>query len=249
MAPEVLSRGVYNYKADIWSIGTILFEMIAGYSPFKQAQNKDQLKRQQKSALTLPPDVHMSRECISFINHCLTYNAYKRPSWEELRNHRFIRNGGSRGHTGPKSKRGESNGSSKSLKHDAKRSGSRGGAPFVPESLISTSQRLLFDASDKNHHSQSLFKPRKVTSETQKFINDQGIVSNPFAQENMIGDTEKDIPQSHLINILKMNQKPTLLRDDFDNVNELTISDEGLNKLPSSNIKHNISNVNSNGIC
>jgi serine/threonine-protein kinase ULK/ATG1 len=45
MAPEVLNRGVYNYKADVWSLGTILFEMIAGYSPFKQAQNKDQLKR------------------------------------------------------------------------------------------------------------------------------------------------------------------------------------------------------------
>lgn len=37
MAPEVLNRGVYNYKADVWSLGTILFEMIAGYSPFKQA--------------------------------------------------------------------------------------------------------------------------------------------------------------------------------------------------------------------
>jgi serine/threonine protein kinase len=41
MAPEVLSREVYTYKADVWSLGTILYELIAGYSPFKDAVNKD----------------------------------------------------------------------------------------------------------------------------------------------------------------------------------------------------------------
>lgn len=49
-----------------------------------------------------------------------------------------------------------------------------------------------------------------------------------------------------------MNSKPPLQRDDFDSVNELSISDDndkGLNKVPSSNIKNKISNVNSNGIC
>jgi len=35
MAPEVLNRGMYNYKADVWSLGTILYEMAAGYSPFR----------------------------------------------------------------------------------------------------------------------------------------------------------------------------------------------------------------------
>ena len=49
-----------------------------------------------------------------------------------------------------------------------------------------------------------------------------------------------------------MNSKPPLHRDDFDSVNELTISDDndkGLNKVPSSNIKNNIAIVNSDGIC
>lgn len=44
MAPEVLSRGMYNYKADVWSLGTILYEMRMGKSPFKQASNKEELK-------------------------------------------------------------------------------------------------------------------------------------------------------------------------------------------------------------
>jgi serine/threonine-protein kinase ULK2 len=41
MAPEVLNREQYNYKVDVWSVGTILFELLTGHSPFKEAQNKD----------------------------------------------------------------------------------------------------------------------------------------------------------------------------------------------------------------
>lgn len=35
MAPEVVLKRSFNEKADLWSLGIILFEMIAGTVPFK----------------------------------------------------------------------------------------------------------------------------------------------------------------------------------------------------------------------
>ena len=75
MAPEVLNRSVYSYKADVWSLGTILFEVLTGYSPFKEAKNKDQLKQKHKSSsLIVSKSVTFSKDCLRFLNACLTYN-------------------------------------------------------------------------------------------------------------------------------------------------------------------------------
>jgi serine/threonine-protein kinase ULK/ATG1 len=40
MAPEILNRKDYNIKADIWSLGTVTYELMNGHSPFKEAKTK-----------------------------------------------------------------------------------------------------------------------------------------------------------------------------------------------------------------
>jgi len=39
MAPQVVQKSTYSYKADIWSIGVILFELLNGLTPF-HAKNR-----------------------------------------------------------------------------------------------------------------------------------------------------------------------------------------------------------------
>lgn len=35
MAPEMLFKGEYDYRVDIWALGVLLYEMLHGYAPFK----------------------------------------------------------------------------------------------------------------------------------------------------------------------------------------------------------------------
>lgn len=71
MAPEILEKKQYNYKADIWSLGVILFELITGDPPF-QASSKSELKANIKMGdFKIPKHFNISLECLDFINKCL----------------------------------------------------------------------------------------------------------------------------------------------------------------------------------
>ena len=45
MAPQIINLKKYSYKADIWSIGIILFELINSRTPFHANSQKEFLKK------------------------------------------------------------------------------------------------------------------------------------------------------------------------------------------------------------
>ena len=74
MAPEILQFQKYDAKADLWSVGTILFEMLAGKPPYTGANHVQLLRNIERQA---PPiskvSDGLSDACVKLlVGGCLT---------------------------------------------------------------------------------------------------------------------------------------------------------------------------------
>ena len=89
MAPEVINRKPYTYKADIWSVGVIIFVLLTGYYPFF-ANDKSLLKMKLDRGLySISKQVNITPVCLDFIHKCLQYNPDKRIDWAQIEQHPF----------------------------------------------------------------------------------------------------------------------------------------------------------------
>ena len=84
MAPEVLQQQKYDGKADLWSAGCALFEMITGSPPFNGENQIDLLRNIQQKAVRLPENICVSKECVKLLRILLSRNPAKRASFEEF---------------------------------------------------------------------------------------------------------------------------------------------------------------------
>lgn len=84
MAPEILQHHRYDAKADLWSVGTVLFEMIAGRPPFNGENHIDLLRNIQRKAVRLPPDVRVSKQCVNLLRLLLNRNPLSRAGFKEF---------------------------------------------------------------------------------------------------------------------------------------------------------------------
>ncbi|KAJ3121006.1 Serine/threonine-protein kinase 25 [Nowakowskiella sp. JEL0407] len=90
MAPEIIKRRQYDYKADIWSLGITIIEMATGNPPFAN--------RDPRSALALIKDSRPARlegnfspALKEFISLCLKEDPEERQTAEELSKSKFIK--------------------------------------------------------------------------------------------------------------------------------------------------------------
>eukprot|EP00519_Triparma_laevis_P014085 CAMPEP_0182494298 /NCGR_PEP_ID=MMETSP1321-20130603/3178_1 /TAXON_ID=91990 /ORGANISM="Bolidomonas sp., Strain RCC1657" /LENGTH=908 /DNA_ID=CAMNT_0024697339 /DNA_START=258 /DNA_END=2984 /DNA_ORIENTATION=- len=81
MAPEILQHQKYDSKADLWSAGTVLFEMIAGKPPFNGVNHIDLLRNIQRKAVRLPEGVRVSQECVKLLRGLLNRNPVNRDTF------------------------------------------------------------------------------------------------------------------------------------------------------------------------
>lgn len=80
MAPEVIAKGKYDAKADIWSLGISVIEMCEGSAPYKELDPKATMRAiSEKAAPKLSNANKFSAELNDFISKCLTKNPNDRP--------------------------------------------------------------------------------------------------------------------------------------------------------------------------
>ncbi|KAK2050850.1 kinase-like protein [Colletotrichum somersetense] len=88
MAPEILRYERYDAKADLWSVGTVLYEMITGRPPFR-ARNHVELLRKIEAAedrVKYPKELVVSKELVKLIGKLLTRNPVERMRFEDFFN-------------------------------------------------------------------------------------------------------------------------------------------------------------------
>jgi serine/threonine protein kinase len=85
MAPEVLNGDMYNIKADIWSLGVVLFEMLFGFCPFNEGSMSDFLKHMDNFKIQIPTHINpISNITEGLLRRMLEKDHFKRISWEDL---------------------------------------------------------------------------------------------------------------------------------------------------------------------
>ncbi|KAK9821598.1 hypothetical protein WJX81_003954 [Elliptochloris bilobata] len=92
MAPEILQFQKYDAKADLWSIGTILFELVVGKPPFNGANHVQLLRNIERAEAALPAPVAaaLSPRCRALLHGLLRRNPLERISFEEFFLHAFL---------------------------------------------------------------------------------------------------------------------------------------------------------------
>jgi len=92
MAPQVVQKQMYSYKADIWSIGVILFELLKGVTPF-HSKNREEFEGKVKASdygFSEAVKGKLTLETVLFLSQCLQHNENSRKDVLELVEHPYI---------------------------------------------------------------------------------------------------------------------------------------------------------------
>ena len=92
MAPEILRYERYDAKADLWSVGTVLFEMATGKPPFRAGNHVELLRKIEatEDVIRFPRESIVSQDMKHLIRALLKRNPVERISFEDFFDHPVI---------------------------------------------------------------------------------------------------------------------------------------------------------------
>lgn len=88
LAPEMVKKQPHDYSIDIWSLGVLLFEFLAGYAPFTGANHTELFTNIKRLKINWPVDFPPLAK--NLVTRILKLNPKERPSLDEISAHSWF---------------------------------------------------------------------------------------------------------------------------------------------------------------
>jgi serine/threonine protein kinase len=99
MAPQLLAKLKkidhqetfgYDDKVDIWSLGTIAYELLVGAPPFTANTYDELMEKVNKGQYAIPKSLKLSKQCVSLLNGLLQHDPKARLGVDDVIYHEFL---------------------------------------------------------------------------------------------------------------------------------------------------------------
>lgn len=92
VAPEVLQKMGYSFKADLYSCGVLMHMLLTGISPFAAPKVESIIEKNRLGEVQYPKDIRkiVSAEALDLVESLLQTDQYKRPSASECLKHPWL---------------------------------------------------------------------------------------------------------------------------------------------------------------
>ena len=92
MAPELFtSIGVHSYASDLWALGCVLYEFVAGYPPFARTRLSELVEAVLEEEPEPLPRERCSESLENLIMGLLIKRPHQRMTWQDVLEHEFFR--------------------------------------------------------------------------------------------------------------------------------------------------------------
>ena len=90
MSPKILQNLSYSMKSDVWSLGTIYYEIICGKTPWPSKTQYELINKILNEPLRFPHNISITDDSKDFIKKCVTNDEKERLSWEDCFKHSIM---------------------------------------------------------------------------------------------------------------------------------------------------------------